>query len=101
MCERCTNADGTPMEFSYEEYQKHIKNGHKIDKPQVIPTTPPPTIQIKEKELELVYKYIGNCPTCHAPVDTIPLESTKEKIIVVAWCPACKKNLKQRGVEKL
>ena len=56
----------------------------------------------KKQKIELIYKYIGQCPDCGTEVDTIPLEMEKKtKVVMVAWCPSCKKSLEQKEVVKL
>jgi len=54
------------------------------------------------EKLELVYRYIGQCPYCGSQVETIPLDVNKTKNhFQIAWCPSCREKLHQREVVKL
>ena len=57
----------------------------------------------KDNPPRLVYTYEGVC-TCGSDLDTLEIDdvlSDKKKIVVVAWCPSCKKKIRQRQVFKL
>lgn len=71
------------------------------DGKQNVPFNPQPG-QIKEP-LRLVYKYTGTCPRCANRVETIeiPVDKSKTKIIVVAWCPVCKTQSHTQTVQRL
>ena len=63
----------------------------------------------KPQPLNLVYHYQGQCHICSGEVETLTLDDViqkddkhiKSKQVVVAWCPSCKKQLRQRQVAKL
>jgi len=78
--------------------------GEQIQAEPLKPTTKPTKPPWSEPEpITLTYRYDGNCPTCRGAVETLDLEGVadKGKVVVVAWCPACKKKVSQRIVVKL
>jgi len=58
----------------------------------------------KKQGTKLVYHFEGWCNKCAGEVETLTIDGVVEdqkKQVVIAWCPACKKQLKQRTVIKL
>ena len=92
----------------------HYGKASKTEEPDTLPVSTKPTVI----ELNLRYTYEGMCTYCKDTlVDTIELEdvisvkrkfqkddqgkTVNSKIVVVAWCPKCKRKVRQRQVYKL
>jgi len=63
----------------------------KPEKPKKAPKPPPPD------PLVLVYSFNGQCTVCRSVVDTLHVD-VEAGMIAVAYCPQCKKQLKQQQV---
>lgn len=106
VCPKCETPEGEPLTFdTVEEFQAHNAKAHGKDtkkpKPPVkTPNLPPPP---KPEPVKLTYTWIGSCPHCNVPIETIPLDidARTKSIVVIAWCPSCKKKLEQQEVAKL
>ena len=62
-----------------------------------------PWVKKEKIPIKLVYKYEGSCEKCEGELDTLEIDAVAEKgkIVVVGWCNACKKQVRQRTVIKL
>jgi len=110
VCPKCENDEGEPLAFdTVEDFHKHNAETHSGKKPvkdtPVAPAPPkaPPNAPPKIPLPKLTYTWVGNCYSCNTGVETIPLDvdARTKGIIVIAWCPSCKKKLSQRSVAKL
>lgn len=74
-----------------EEKKKEVikPNETTIDK------APTPSV-VASVPIKLVYKYIGECPSCKTQVETI--EFVDNYLYVLAYCPSCKKNVCDKKV---
>lgn len=107
-CPKCFDEETGAKEFNtLEELQAHQKAFHSgkkpVESPVEIPAEKPPEPPIEKSEVPaqkpvLTYRYEGSC--CGVPLETIPLEMG-QKVMVVAWCSACKQKKDQREVAKL
>lgn len=64
----------------------------------------PPMEQRKKIGISLQYHYDGFCEVCGSAPETLELEGVvpdSSKVVVLAWCPKCKKKLHQRQVLNL
>jgi DNA-directed RNA polymerase subunit RPC12/RpoP len=57
----------------------------------------------KPEKPRLTYQWTGVCGSCLTPLDSISIEAgqPKGKMITVAFCSRCKKEIAHRQVEKL
>lgn len=107
MCDKCTDDEGMPMEFkTFEEYGKHNDSHSKVQEPEKVVNESPTILpEVKEERLKtsLVYRWEGQCGECGGQVETIPLDVDKRTndLVVVCWCPVCKRKVDQRTVVKL
>ena len=113
ICPHCRDKDEMPLEFKefevWKEHMKQHKTPPKKKEPVKSPLSgsqTPEKVGLPKTETEpirLVYKYEGKCSNCGVAVDTIELDIDKRTndYYQVAWCPACKKKIKQRLVAKL
>jgi hypothetical protein len=76
--------------------------------PQNAPKAPPLWSAAVQQELKsppkLTYKYVGRCHTCTTELETLTLEGVaadRSKVVAVAWCPNCKKQVSQQIVSQL
>ena len=108
--EQLVGGDPTPEEAPQEIIAEPLadnipaKSAKKDEKP---PWADQPTVSKdnrKKQGSRLIYKYDGYCNHCGGEVETLEIDGVLEdqkKQIVIAWCPSCKKKLKQRQVLKL
>lgn len=92
----------TPKRTAAEIKEATVENI--VEKPKKKPpVSPPPTVS-KEK-IKLKYKYEGAC-NCGQVVDTLELDGVvkgeeNKTVVLLAWCPSCKKQVRQRTTHKL
>ena len=109
-----TPAPAAPTNATPWRDSPHYGKAPKTEEPDTLPATvKPPVI-----ELNLKYSYEGMCTYCKdTPVETIELEdvisvkrkfqkedqgkTVSSKVVVVAWCPKCRRKVRQRQVHKL
>lgn len=119
ICTKCFNEDTGPPEFATQEalaeHDKKVHSGAKVKEKPVRSDTVKPLPPIKErkvdniepktqtKKVELVYRWIGQCPNCGVEIETIPLDvdARTKNMIIVAWCGGCREKKAQREVLKL
>jgi hypothetical protein len=89
--------------FTQADLNAHIAAYHK-QRPKTVAASSTPLgdqsrPQVPPKPIRLTYKFEGECPQCRSGVETLFLNLAKP--MVVAWCPACKKQLELKKVTKL
>jgi hypothetical protein len=96
------------LEESIRKAKQDKKNGikptineplTKLIQPNQETNKPPANLE----PIKLIHKYIGNCPKCGHPVETIELSITnkKNKVRIVCWCNTCHKQLEDKEVFKI
>lgn len=110
ICLICSNEEIGDVIFpSMPELIAHQRGGHKnmpkVQKKEAPPpaqvapavVTPAPPSKVR-KPIVLVYKYEGTCPDCDGRLDTINVDLKNHKLMVIAYCPFCKKQFTQKEV---
>ena len=115
LCVRCSTEEDEVSFPSLKDLKEHEAGGHKSRPEKKLPPSPPAAPSATEKEapkgevaeyqgpllvvkpLVLTYKWDGSCPACNTEVKTIEVD-LGEKWVVVAFCIACNKKLKQQEV---
>lgn len=77
------------------------------DPPKPIHFDPPkpnkPEAPRKPIPVNLIYTYVGECPTCYSPVSTLMLDMPGKtaKLFAVAFCVKCNKQLEKHEVQPI
>ena len=102
--------DEEPLEGQQTEPTPEHIDAPALDKTPKSAKVPPWNVKPKKQApMRLVYHFEGTCQTCGSDVETLTLDdlveknkkTIKSKQVVVAWCPNCKKQKRQRQVAKL
>lgn len=116
LCVRCSTEEDEVSFPSLKDLKEHEQGGHKSRIKKELPPSPPVEPSATEKEapkgavveyegtppmivkpLVLTYRWDGSCPVCNTEVKTIDVD-LGEEWVVVAFCIACNKKLKQQEV---
>ena len=120
LCQTCTNNEKIVEFATLKELDAHAKGGHLSGQDSSPGTAPwaadialmkkdptkfsnPPvneeavTSPRIAKEIELLYKYEGECPDCFTPVQTI-MVPVGDFDYAVAYCSACKRQFNKQAV---
>lgn len=88
ICTICTTKDETKSFPSLQALQDHIKEVHSVEPTKTAQTFQEPSRKQPDK-IRLKYQFVGDCPNCDLPVDTIEVE-LEDRFKEIAYCAKCR-----------